>query len=256
MLIKYGFETTIAVPTPTPMICMLEVHTERRCDIQSETDFLTFPFVPSTTYIDGCGNICRRLVSPAGGITLKLEGTIADSGALDWIEPAAREIPVEQLPNDVLVYLLGSRYCETDRLSQIAWDLFGNLQPGWSRVQAVANFVSSHLTFGYQFARATRTAMEAYQERVGVCRDFAHLMATFCRCLNIPTRYVNGYLGDIGVPPDPAPMDYSAWVEVYLEGRWHTFARATTSLAPGASSWPADVTLPTCRSSTRSGSTP
>jgi transglutaminase-like putative cysteine protease len=135
----------------------------------------------------------------------------------------ARETPVAELPDDVLVYLLGSRYCETDHLSNIAWQLFGHLPPGWVRVQAIVDYVNSRLSFGYGYARATRTAAQAHEERVGVCRDFAHLAITLCRCMNIPARYVNGYLGDIGVPADPAPMDFSAWTEVFLDGKWYTF---------------------------------
>lgn len=223
MFIKYGFQTTISVPTPTPLIAMLEVHPERSGDIQSETPFLTTPQVPTTVYVDRFGNRCRRLLAPAGDVTFQLEGTLFDSGDREPVVPHAGEIPVEKLPANVIEFLLGSRYCETDKMSQTAWDLFGQVPAGWRRVQAIADYVHDHLTFGYEHARATRTAVEAHEEGIGVCRDFAHLMITFCRCLNIPARYVNGYLGDIGVPPDPAPMDYSAWVEVFLAGRWHTF---------------------------------
>jgi transglutaminase-like putative cysteine protease len=223
MLINYGYEITIAVAKPTPIICLLDVHPERRAGVQAETPFRSVPPVATSTYIDAFGNQCRRLMAPAGDITLTLNGTIADSGWKEPVVPQAAEIPVERLPHHVLVFLLGSRYCETDRLSQTAWDLFGTIPPGWTRVQAISDYVHRHLTFGYQHARATRTAIEAHQERLGVCRDFAHLFITFCRCLNIPARYVNGYLGDIGVPPDPAPMDFSAWVEVFLDDRWYTF---------------------------------
>lgn len=141
----------------------------------------------------------------------------------DRVFEGAEEAPLDQLPNEALVYLLGSRYCETDKLSDIAWQTFGSTPRGWRRVQAICDFVCSHLTFGYEHARPTRTAFEAYQERLGVCRDFAHLAVAFCRCMNIPARYANGFLGDIGVPPDPAPMDYNAWFEVFLDGRWITF---------------------------------
>ncbi|HEY7669062.1 MAG TPA: transglutaminase family protein [Hyphomicrobium sp.] len=223
MLINYGYEITATVAKSTPLICLLDVHPERRQDVVTEAPFRSTPVLPSTTYLDGFGNRCRRLVAPAGDITLHLDGTIVDSGARDPIVPDAREVPVERLPHETLVFLLGSRYCETDRLSQTAWDLFDKVTPGWRRVEAICDFVHNHLTFGYQHARATRTALEAFEERKGVCRDFAHLMIAFCRCLNIPARYVNGYLGDIGVPPDPAPMDFSAWVEVFLDDRWHTF---------------------------------
>ena len=223
MLINYGCEIAISVPRATPLICLLDVHPERRKDISSESPFHSLPATPSMMYLDGFGNQCRRLMAPAGDITLRLDGTILDSGKPDEVARDAREVPVELLPHYLLSFLLGSRYCETDRLSQMAWDLFGGVKPGWTRVQAVCDFVHNHLTFGYPHARATRTALEAYVEKKGVCRDFAHLMIALCRCLNIPARYVNGYLGDIGVPKDPAPMDFSAWVEVYLENRWYTF---------------------------------
>jgi transglutaminase-like putative cysteine protease len=141
----------------------------------------------------------------------------------DAVAPDAAEIPVADLPDETLLYLVGSRYVETDKLSQIAWDHFGRSAPGWARVQAICDFVNGHIEFGYETARSTRTAYEAYVERVGVCRDFAHLAVAFCRCMNIPARYANGYLGDIGVPPDPAPMDFNAWFEVFLGGKWHTF---------------------------------
>ncbi len=223
MLINYGCEIGISVPRATPLICLLDVHPERRKDISSEAPFKTRPPTQAMMYLDGFGNQSRRLMVPPGNITLRLDGTILDSGKPDEVAPDAREVPVEMLPHYLLGFLLGSRYCETDRLGQVAWDLFGGVKPGWTRVQAVCDFVHKHLTFGYPHARATRTALEAYEEKKGVCRDFAHLMIALCRCLNIPARYVNGYLGDIGVPKDPAPMDFSAWVEVYLENRWYTF---------------------------------
>jgi transglutaminase-like putative cysteine protease len=223
MLINYGCEIGISVPRATPLICLLDVHPERRKDISSEAPFTTFPPTQAMMYLDAFGNQSRRLMVRPGEITLRLDGTILDSGKPDEVAPDAREVPIEMLPHYLLGFLLGSRYCETDRLGQVAWDLFGGVKPGWTRVQAVCDFVHNHLTFGYPHARPTRTALEAYDERKGVCRDFAHLMIALCRCLNIPARYVNGYLGDIGVPKDPAPMDFSAWVEVYLENRWHTF---------------------------------
>ena len=223
MLINYGYEIGISVPKATPLICLLDVHPERRKDISSEAPLHTRPTTPTMMYLDGFGNQCRRLMAPPGETTLRLDGTILDSGKPDEVAPQAREVPVELLPHYLLTFLLGSRYCETDRLGKVAWDLFGGIKPGWTRVQAVCDFVHSHLTFGYPHARSTRTALEAFEEKKGVCRDFAHLMIALCRCLNIPARYVNGYLGDIGVPKDPAPMDFSAWVEVYLENRWYAF---------------------------------
>lgn len=222
MLIRYGYEMTFEVAQATPMICLLTIHSERSADIRREM-FQTVPDVPVTSYFDMFGNACRRFVVPPEGLTITADGIIKDSGLHDVITPDAPEIPVAQLPDECLVYLLGSRYCETDRLSQIAWDHFGGLKPGWERVQAICDFVHNRMEFGYQHARATRTAFDAYNEKIGVCRDFAHLALTLTRCMNIPARYVNGYLGDIGVPPDPAPMDFSAWFEAYLGGRWCTF---------------------------------
>jgi len=222
MLIRYGYDITVTCPAPTPMVSLLSAHGERGQDIRQAEQWVATPPVPSRTYLDLYGNLCRRFVAPAGDLSLWGDGTIEDSGALDPVLLGAAEVPVAALPDDCLIYLLGSRYCETDRLSQIAWDLFGNVEPGWTRVQTICDFVHNHIRFGYLDARATRTAAEAYEERIGVCRDYAHLAVAFCRCMNIPARYVNGYLGDIGVPIVD-PMDFSAWIEVYLDGGWMTF---------------------------------
>jgi len=223
MLITYGFDIVISVPQPTPLITLLDVHDARRRDLVREGAFVTRPEVPVKVYRDIFGNTCRRMAAPAGDFGFTLGGTIRDTGQTDLVDPSLEELPIPELPDEALVYLLGSRYCETDLLSDVAWTTFGSVRPGWSRVQTIVDFVHERLTFGYQHARATRTAAEAMEERVGVCRDFAHLTIALCRCLNIPARYVNGYLGDIGVPPDPAPMDFSAWCEIYLGGRWCTF---------------------------------
>lgn len=223
MLIRYGFDIAITVPQPTPLITLLDIRDDRRSDIKGEGPFATRPDVPVRVYRDPFGNVCRRMVAPKGNFSFTLGGTIKDTGQPDLVDPNLNEVAIPALPDDVLVYLLGSRYCETDHLSDMTWKRFGSLKPGWTRVQAIVDFVHQHLTFGYQHARATRTAAEAFEERVGVCRDFAHLTIALCRCLNIPARYVNGYLGDIGVPKDAAPMDFSAWCEVYLGGRWCTF---------------------------------
>jgi len=153
---------------------------------------------------------------------------VEDSGQTDLIEPTAKQIPVMDLPHGTLVYLLGSRYCDTDFLHDTAWSLFGNTEPGWARVQAVCDFVNDRITFGYEHARPNKTARNAYDERQGVCRDFAHLAVSLCRCMNIPARYCTGYLGDFGVPISDAPMDFSAWFEVYLDGTFdarHNFPR-------------------------------
>jgi transglutaminase-like putative cysteine protease len=225
MLIRYGFELRVSVTQPTPFVCVLDVHPERRADIVSEYPFSLRPHsLPTTKYIDGFGNICRRFVAPKGESTMRSDGIVRDSGLADPVVPSATEVPVPELPADVLVYLLGSRYCETDELSERAWRMFGTIAPGWGRVQAICDFVHEHIEFGYSHARATRTAAEVLEEKKGVCRDFAHLAVALCRCLNIPARYVNGYLGDIGVPRDPAPMDFSAWFEAYL-GRDRRAAR-------------------------------
>jgi len=222
MLIRYGYDITVTCTAPTPMVCLLNAHADRMQDIRQAEELVTTPFVPSRTYVDLYGNLCRRFTAPAGDLALWADGTIEDSGRHDEAFPDAREVPVADLPDDCLIYLLGSRYCETDRLSQMAWDRFGRISPGWGRVQAICDFVHGHIRFGYLDARSTRTAAEAYDERIGVCRDYAHLAVALCRCMNIPARYVNGYLGDIGVPIVD-PMDFSAWIEVYLDGGWMTF---------------------------------
>jgi transglutaminase-like putative cysteine protease len=222
MLIRYGYELAFNCPQPTMMVCLLDAHRERSQELRYEIPPTTIPAIPTTTYLDTFGNTVRRFIAPPGDLTITSDAVIEDSGMPDPIELDAGESPVEQLPNETLVFLLGSRYCETDKLVDIAWRHFGSSPRGWRRVQAICDFVCDHLTFGYNYARATRTAFEAYQERVGG-RDFAHLAVAFCRCVNIPARYANGFLGDIGVPPDPAPMDYNAWFEAFLDGRWFTF---------------------------------
>jgi transglutaminase-like putative cysteine protease len=221
--IRLGYELTYQSAQPTPMILNLNVHYTRAADLIRADHMLTEPWVPLTLYRDGFGNWCTRLMAPAGQLRISSDAIINDRGVPDPVVPNAQLNSVETLPEETLVYLLGSRYCDTDHLSTIAWGLFGTTPAGWPRVQAVCNFVHQHLKFGYQFARATRTASEAYNERQGVCRDFAHLAITLCRCLNIPARYCTGYLGDIGVPPVDAPMDFSGWFEAYVGGTWYTF---------------------------------
>jgi transglutaminase-like putative cysteine protease len=179
--------------------------------------------IPAARYIDRDRNIVRRLCAQAGSLSLRLEGVFHASGLKDEVDRTADAWAVSDLPPDVLRFLRGSRYCETDHLSDFAWTNFGAIPGGWAKVQAVCDFVHDRLTFGYANARSTRTASEALAEGVGVCRDFTHLAVALCRCLNIPARYCNGYLGDIGVSPDPAPMDFNAWFEAFLGGRWFTF---------------------------------
>jgi transglutaminase-like putative cysteine protease len=223
MKIRFGYELLYNCPQPVPMILMLHVHPSRIPDLLVPDRMVTDPAVPLDTYMDSFGNTCTRILAPAGTMRLTADALIQDSGLPEPEFTHAQEHPVESLPHEALVYLLGSRYCETERLMDEAWRLFGSVTPGWGRVQAVCDFANSHISFGYHFARPTKTAAEAYAERQGVCRDFAHLAITLLRCLNIPARYCTGYLGDIGVPVADAPMDYAGWLEAYIGGAWHTF---------------------------------
>ena len=223
MKIRVGYELIYDFPQPTPMILVLGTHLTRASDVIVPDYLTTAPAVTISPYRDSYGNWCSRLVAPAGRMRLSGDGIVRDSGLPDVVAPSAPQHAVEDLPAETIVYLLGSRYCETDRLSDIAWQLFAQTAPGWARVQAICDYVHNHITFGYQYARPTKTAREAFDERNGVCRDYAHLGITFCRCMNIPARYCTGYLGDIGVPPVDAPMDFAGWFEAYLGGRWYTF---------------------------------
>jgi len=223
MKIRVGYELIYDCPAPTPMMLMLNIHYSRASDIVVPDHLTTQPSVPITAYRDGFGNWCSRIVAPAGRIRIASTGVVRDSGVPDPVAADAIQHRVQDLPEESLVFLLGSRYCETDRLSEVAWQLFGKSPPGWARVQAICDFVNQQIVFNYADARLTRTAYEAYVERKGVCRDYAHLAVTFCRCMNIPARYCTGYLGDIGMPPPYGPMDFAGWFEAYLGGAWHTF---------------------------------
>jgi transglutaminase-like putative cysteine protease len=223
MKIRLGFDITYDCPQPTPMILTLSVHYSRISDLIVPDHLVAEPSVPMTAYRDTFGNWCSRIVAPKGTLRLSTDALVNDSGLPDIVASDARQTPVEALPDDALLFLLGSRYCETDRLSDVAWQLFGTTPPGWPRVQAICDYVHRHITFGYEHARFTRTAWEALQDKTGVCRDYAHLAVAFCRCMNIPARYCTGYLGDIGIPPPYGPMDFAAWFEAYLDGRWYTF---------------------------------
>jgi transglutaminase-like putative cysteine protease len=222
MLIRFGYDIVITCAQDTPLICLLSVRPDRLLDVVEEEVLTVTPHVASTLYFDLFGNTCRRIMAPAGPLRLHSTGVIADTGLPDAADRAAAELPVQHLPDETLLYLQGSRYCETDRMSEMAWQMFGKVAPGWGRVQAICDFVQGHIGFDYADARSTRTAMEAWTEARGVCRDYAHLAITLCRCLNIPARYVTGYLPDIGVPVT-GPMDYAAWMEVSLGGKWWTF---------------------------------
>lgn len=223
MLIRCGYDITYTLSAPTTLVLMLNLRPELAPRLRSREKFVVNPVTKTESFLDNFGNRCMRLTAPSGQINLSGDVLVEDSG---WPAPVvehAGESAVKDLPPAVLPYLLPSRYCEVDLLGKHAWRLFGGLPPGWGRVQAICDWTHAHLRFDYAAARATRTAWQVCEERVGVCRDFTHLAVTLCRCLNIPARYVTGYLGDIGVAPDPQAMDFSAWMEVWLDGQWHIF---------------------------------
>jgi transglutaminase-like putative cysteine protease len=223
MILRLGYDIKFDIPYPVAMVALLNVHPSRAADLRAPDRVIADPAAPMESYLDSFGNRCTRFVAQAGALRLSNSTLIYDSGVADLVCPEARELPVQELPHDVLCYLYNSRYCEVDRFSTIALELFGALSPGWSRVQALCDWVHTRVTFGYQYARPTKTALDVFTERFGVCRDFQHLAVTLCRALNIPARYATGYLCDIGVPASPSPMDFSAWFEVYLDDRWWTF---------------------------------
>ena len=223
MQIRVGYELIYECPRATPMLLALSIHESRAADVVVPDPIITDPMIPIAAYRDSFGNRCSRIVAPAGRLTITTSAIVSDSGEPDLVEAAAQQHPIESLPPEALVFLLGSRYCETDRLSQTAWDLFGHTTPGWPRVQAICDYVHAQVSFGYEHASATRTAWETFHERRGVCRDFTHLAVALCRCMNVPARYCTGYLGDIGITPNPEPMDFAAWFEAYLGGRWYAF---------------------------------
>jgi transglutaminase-like putative cysteine protease len=223
MLIRAGFDIEFAADVPSPMLALLNIHPSRNRDLRTPNRIVTSPDVPAYSFIDAFGNVCTRLTVPAGGVALRTDFVIADSGEVDARAPDVPPVSVAELPEEVLPFLLGSRYCETQHLMQTAWQMFGHIASARDRVEAIVEFVHNHISFGYQHARADRTALNGYQEQVGVCRDFAHLAITLCRCMNIPARYCTGYLGDIGIPPVDAPMDFSAWFDVYVGGGWYTY---------------------------------
>ncbi len=223
MQIRVGYELVYSCPQPTPMIVTLSIHYTRVSDIVKPDHLILTPSIPITSYRDSFGNWCSRIVAPPGRLRLSADALVNDSGQPDIVAPGAQQHAVQDLPEESLIFLLGSRYCETDLLAEIAWKLFANSPAGWGRVQAICDFVHQHILFGYQHASATKTAWQVFHERKGVCRDYAHLAIAFCRCMNIPARYCTGYLGDIGVPPVNAPMDFAGWFEAYLGGSWYTF---------------------------------
>lgn len=223
MLIRLGYDIRFDVPRGAAFLALLRVHPSRQRDLE-QVDFVSVsPDLPVEYFEDSFGNLTARFEAPAGPLALSCSTSVRDSGEPDLLAPDARELPLAHLPPESLAYLLSSRYCEVDLLSPLAYDLFGQVAPGWTRVAAICEWVKTHVVFDYNRARPTKTALDVLTERVGVCRDFQHLAITFCRALNIPARYVTGYLGDIGVPAAPYPMDFSAWFEAYLGDRWYTF---------------------------------
>ena len=223
MLIRIGFHLIYDVPVPTHIITMLHLHPDAVGVPQSAENLVTVPEVRVHEFIDEFGNRCGRLTAPAGTLHLKNDLIVDVPDEPEITNMDAPQHPIEELPDEVIEFLLGSRYCETQQLSQIAWDLFGHYPPGWPRVNAVCSWIHDNVRFDYSTARSTKTALDVWNERVGVCRDFMHLAIAFCRSLNIPARYATGYLGDFGVPANPAPMDFSAYFEAYLGGRWYSF---------------------------------
>ena len=223
MKLRVGYELVYECEQATPMLLMLNTHYSRVQDVLSADVLKVDPPVPIAQYRDGFGNLCSRIVAPAGRIALSTTAVLEISAEPETIEPNGYQHSVEELPSETLVYLLGSRYCETDLLSDLAWRLFGKTPLGRQRVQAICDYVHRHIVFGYHYARPTKTAWQAWNERTGVCRDFAHLGVALCRAMNIPARYCTGYISDIGVPPPYSAMDFAAWFEAYLGGTWQTF---------------------------------
>lgn len=221
--IRVGYELVYRCPAPTPMIVNLSINYSRISDIIEPDHLVVSPSVPVRAYRDSYGNWCNRIVAPAGLTRLSANGVVRDSGLSDPVLPWLQERPLDALPEETLLFLLGSRYCETDLLTTTAWELFAGTPPGWGRVQAICDYVHQHIRFGYGHASPTKSADQVFHDREGVCRDFAHLAVAFCRCMNIPARYCTGYVSDIGEPPPYAVMDFAAWFEAYLGDRWVTF---------------------------------
>lgn len=223
MRFRVGYELQYDFPQPTPMLLMLNIHSSRVSDLETPDHVMLDPSVPISGYRDSFGNWCGRLLAPQGSMTISADSVIGDSGRPDPVDRQACQVPVEELPEEAIIFLLASRFCDSDRLLDLAWSLFGGGATGWARVQEICDFTHQRIQFGYEHARVTRTASEAYQEQRGVCRDYAHLAVALCRAMNIPARYCTGYLSDVGTPEPRPPGDFAAWFEAYLGGRWHMF---------------------------------
>ncbi len=223
MMLRVGYDIQFEIPSPVPIVAMLNVHPSRVADLRASDELRIEPWTSVDCFLDSFGNRCTRFVAQPGTLRLSNSTLIYDAGYTDPVKTDAQEIPVQELPSEILRYLLNSRYCEVDRFSNIAVEMFGGIPRGWGRVQAICDWVHSRVSFGYQYARPTKTAWDVFSEGLGVCRDFQHLAVTLCRALHIPARYATGYLGDIRIPPVTSPMDFSAWFEAYLDHRWWTF---------------------------------
>lgn len=223
MQLRVGYEFIYAFPQPTPCLLTLNIHHSRVGDLVRTDNIAVAPTALLAGYHDQFGNWITRMVAPASSVRISTDAIVRDSGLLDQIDPMAGQTAVELLPSETLIFLLPSRFCESDKLLDLSWELFGKARPGWERVQAISEFVHNRIAFGYENARSSRTAMETYAECIGVCRDYAHLAIAFCRALNIPARYCTGYLSDAGKLPPYPPGDFAAWFEAYLDGRWRTF---------------------------------
>ena len=223
MKLRVGYELQYSFLHRTPVILTLNIHFSRVSNLSRPDHIVISPAVQISGYRDGFGNWCSRIVAPPGRLSISSEAIVTDTGSPDPVVPSASQVPIEQLPEETLIFLLASRFCDSDQLLDLAWKLFGHVAPGWPRVQAICDFVHGRIAFGYEHARVTKSASEAYNEGKGVCRDYAHLAIAFCRALNIPARYCTGYLGDVGMTPPFPPGDFSAWFEAYLGGQWYTF---------------------------------
>lgn len=223
MLIRTGYDLRFETECAVPMLALLHVRPERQQDLRTPEILKTEPEVPVRTYIDHFGNVCSRFTLPPGSTTLSADFVIEDSGEPDPVAPEARQSAIEELPDEVMQFLLSSRYCEVGKLADEAWDIAMRTEPGWERAQALVTAAHERIEFDYGKASTQHTARSAFDQRFGVCRDFAHLAITLCRAANIPARYCTGYLGDIGIDPIDYPMDFSAWFEAYLGGEWYSF---------------------------------